>query len=430
MTASASGVSAWRRSGRLGRLAGWSVVSQAASAGSNSVVELGLAVFAGVEVLGAWAVYFGVLQTAIYLLRAAAGEPLLADAKPHDDLSSEPRVGSYLRLVAATGLMLALPVAVLGMALQTAGLLALAAALPVVLLQDALRHVAFWSLRPKVAAVLDLTWLGVTGLGVAVIGLHPTQSVAVAVWAGGAAVSAAVGFVLIRPRASGSIRAWWYSVRSLAAATTTDTVMYLASNQWLWFWVSATSGDAALGAYRVALLAANPAMLMFLATQTLIIPGVTRRGHVPRWGFGAIAALPVAGVALTAALAVGLTQIAAHTEFASGEVSVSTWVAAGLYVASGGVAGPLAAVMRALRRGRRLVMSRAISTLVTIVCALAMVPTWETTGLLLAQTAGLVVFAVGCAASIRSAGHEVEHKASRPSDDEGAEDQPLHSRDR
>ncbi len=407
--------STWRRTGRLRRLAGWSVVSQAASAASNSVVELALALFAGVAVVGQWAVYLAVLQTAIYLMRAAAGEPLLADVRPDENLSSEPRAGAYLTLVTIVGAGAGAVIGVVALVLQQGELLVLAVAVPAVLIQDALRHLAFWSLRPKVAAILDLTWLAVTGAGVALIGQHPTQAVALAVWASGAACSAVVGFVMIHPRARGTIGAWWQGVRRLAAATTLDTVMFLASNQWLWFWVSVTGGAAALGVYRVALIAANPAMLLFLGAQTLIIPGVARRGHVPRWALGILAVLPFAGVAVTAVLALALVTVGAHTELASADVSAGTWAAAGFYVAAGGIAGPVAAMMRGLHLGRTLVASRAAATVTTIVCALLMIPVWETTGLLLAQALGLVVFAVGCVPQLWTR----DHGTPEPSADVG-----------
>lgn len=387
--------SRWRSSRRIGGLAGWSVTSQAASAASNSIVELGIAVFGGVALLGVWAVRFAVAQTALYLVRAAASEPLLADPQPHDDLSDEPRSGAFLTCVGWMALGFAVLLAATGAVTGLDGLTLLAIAVPIVLVQDALRYLAFWSLRPRIAAMMDLAWLVVSGVGLSLLAWHPTLAVAIGVWAGGAAASAVLGLVVLRPRVLGDAWGWWRSVQALAMATTSDTVMYLASNQWLWFWMAATAGDEALGVYRLATLVANPAMLLFLGAQTLIIPVIARRGALPRREAALLGLLPVVGLMSTAVLGLIVIEFQGVFEISSGQLTAGIWAATAAYVLAGGVAGPMAAVLRGHRLGRRLVVSRAASVAVTLGCALAFVPPWETTGLLLAQAIGMMVFAAG-----------------------------------
>lgn len=389
---------------RLGHLAGWSVVSQAASAASNSAVELGLALFGGVTVLGSWALYYAGAQTMLYLVRAAASEPLLAEPSPPGDLAHEPRAGAYLTVVTAVALPLGAAVGVAAAITGSPALAFMALAVPALLVQDGLRYLCFWALRPRTAAAVDLVWLAVSAGGILVIRAHPTESTAVAVWAAGAAASGVVGAALVRPRARTGALAWWQGVRRLALATTTDTAMYLASNQWLWFWMSATAGSAALGAYRVAALVANPVMLLFLASQTLIIPGVARRGHIPRRALAYLAGLPFVGAAATAVLAAAFTVVARHTGVAGDDVALTTWLAAGLFVMAGGLAGPVAALMRGLRHGRQLVVSRAASTALTVASAAVLVPAAEATGLFLSQAGGQAAFAAGCGPALRRSG--------------------------
>ena len=176
---------------RLTGVTSWSSISQAASAGSNVVIELAITVFIGLAGLGQWTVRYAALITVLYLVRAAFSDVLLADDAPTGDLGDDARTSSLLGLVLTIAVVAFTVFAVIAGLTHDLSWLMVGLALPAVLAQDLLRYIGFWSLNPRMSATLDLIWLSVSLLSVIAIASTRSVTVGIAAWGLGAVISMA-----------------------------------------------------------------------------------------------------------------------------------------------------------------------------------------------------------------------------------------------
>ena len=368
----------------------WSGISQAASAGSNIVVELTIALFLGVVGLGEWALRYAVIVTVLYLVRAAIGDVLLADTAPTQE-TPDGRIAPLLGLVLALGGVAALVVALAAAATHDLSWLAVAVVIPGALLQDALRYVGFWSLEPKKSALLDLTWLVVSLLGIAVLSGSRSVTTGVLVWGIGATVGALIGLLSFRvlPGSPRPALTWWWSHRRLAVPTSMDTALYLAGNQGLWFLVAALAGTQVLGTFRLALLIANPSLLAYLAAQTMLVPALSRRVVSPRRILGLAGLCALAGLAILAVTLILVLPLLRSAGIAEGATSAALILATIVYVAVSGPYVIAASVLRARRRGLSFLSMRAASTLVAVAFSAIWVSRYGATGTMSAMACGV-----------------------------------------
>ena len=381
-------------SSRLGGVASWSSISQAASAASNVIIELAITVFIGLGGLGQWTVRYAAVLVVMYLVRAAIGDVLLAD--PADDQENT-RTSSLLGLVLLIGFIALCGFAVVAVATADLSWLIVGLAIPAVLAQDLLRYISFWSLQPRTAALLDMIWLVTSCLSIAAIAYTRSVTVGIAWWGIGALVSAGVGMARTRivPSSPKLGLSWWMTNRTLGIPTFLDTAMYLLGNQGLWFFVAATAGTQTLGILRLALLLANPALLVYLAAQTILVPAITREGvtapHLLR--YTAIAS--TVGLALFGIASVIVLPLLRHV----GAISAPTppallWLTSAYVVASAPYV-ITASLLRAKRHGRGFLVMRSTTTGLTLLIAVLGVSHWGAN----AAMAGLAVGTI-CAAFI------------------------------
>ena len=357
------------------------------------VIELAITVFIGLSGLGQWTVRYAAVLTVMYLVRAAIGDVLLAD--PSDDPRRDARMSSLLGLVLSVGILALCGFALFALVTRDVSWLIVGLVIPAALAQDLLRYISFWSLQPQVAALLDIIWLVISLLSIAVIAMTTSVTVGIACWGIGALMSATVGMyrTKVLPGNPKLGVTWWKKNRALGIPTFLDTSMYLLGNQGLWFFVAAVAGSETLGVLRLALLLANPALLIYLAAQTILVPAITRQGvtapHLLR--YTSIAGL--VGLALFAISALIVLPLLRHV----GAISAPTppgllWLTIAYVVASAPYV-ITASLLRAKRHGRGFLIMRATTTVITLLVAAVGVSRWGAN----AAMAGLAIGTVGAA---------------------------------
>ena len=363
---------------RLLRVTSWSSVSQAASAASNVVIELSIAVFIGLSGLGQWAVRYAALVTVMYLVRAALSDVLLADAAPSSELRDDPRSRSLLGLVLVIGSVAFLVFTAIAVLTKDVSWLIVGLALPAVLAQDLLRYLGFWALQPRLSATLDLIWFFISVLSIVAIASTRSVSVGIAAWGLGALVSALWGLHVtgLRPSWPSTAIAWWKANRSLGVPTLVDTSLYLAGNQGLWFYVAAVAGSQTLGVLRLALLLANPALLVYLAAQTILVPTITRQGATASRLITYVGIAIVAGLGLFLVAALIVLPILRHVGTISGPTSPTLFWLTIAYVVASAPYVITASLLRAKRHGTGFLTMRALTTAITLLVAVVGISAW------------------------------------------------------
>lgn len=377
---------------RFSNLAAWSAASQGASAASNLLVELSVVAFIGVTALGEWSLRYAVLLAGVYLVRAAIGDVLIADRAPDPGLRTDPRVPSLLGLVLCLGMLAAVAGAVVATVTHDVSWLAVGVALAFALVQDFLRYLGFWVLEPWRSTVLDGLWVACSLVGIAVIHLHSSVVVAVVVWGSGAFVGAAVGLVWLRlrPHSPRAAARWWVGSRRMSVPSLLDTGLYLLGNQGLWVLLAAVAGASALGSFRLALLIANPALLVYLAAQTVLVPLLARRGdRSMRTMVRAAVGVTAAGLVVLAVTALVALPLLRAVGIGQGEVAAALMVATVCYVAFSAPYVVLASTLRARWAGRAFLGMRVTTTATAVVVALVLVGPAGATGVMVAMAAGV-----------------------------------------
>lgn len=383
------------RRGRLARisgLAGWSAASQAASAASNLLVELSVVAFVGVTALGEWSLRYAVLLAVVYLVRASVGDVLLADRAPDPELRADPRVPSLFGLVLCIGVLSAAAGAVVAQVTHDVSWLAVGVAILFALVQDFLRYLGFWALQPWRSAILDLLWVVCSLLGAVAVHQHPSVVTAVVVWGSGALVGAVVGllWLRLRPRSPRAAVRWWLASRRMSVPSMLDTGLYLLGNQGLWVLLAAVAGAAALGSFRLALLVANPALLAYLAAQTVLVPLLARRGdRTLRMVLRAVVAVTAVGLVVLAVTALVALPLLRLVGIGQGELSVGLTVATVCYVVFSAPYVVLASALRARWAGRAFLGMRLTTTAAAVAVALLLVGPAGATGVMVAMALGV-----------------------------------------
>lgn len=286
-------------------------IDQAISGGSNVLI----AVIAARQLSAA---HFGIFGIAliVYTALVAISRGLVSDLLLVHPEESEQRPGEALgaACIVATTLAVLLAVIAAGVRFANASLgdalLVLAACLPLLILEDVGRYLAFATQQPKRALVLDAVWLAlmlaaVTALSVA--GVHSLPLLVLG-WAGSGAVA---GLMVVRWKAFSHLTfsfAWLRRTWSLAWRF---LMMYL-SQQFAALGMSSEvgtiAGANALGAVQGAVLLVRPFTTFQLATTTAGIAQTARyakdRARVWRQAIRTSAITTLAAVINTAVILV------------------------------------------------------------------------------------------------------------------------------
>lgn len=321
--------------------AAWGVADQAVS----SLTQLGVAVLAARSLspddFGGFAA-----AVAVYLLALAVGRALCGE------VLTVRHAGTAARAAAPASMGAAVVVgAVLGLACVAAGVsiggpfgesaVVIGAALPLLLLQDAVRYVWAAKGEPIGAFVVDVLWVVLLAIGTAVAGstsdLTPT-TVALAFAASGA-LSAVAGVLWLRqaPRVS-SARRWLRDGSDLGGRFTIELLVSQGAGQLLVAGVGLVAGAADAGAMRGVQVLFGPLTVLLVGVRFAAVPEGARlaaRSGDP--GAAVTRRSAQLSAAFVASAGLALVVLALLPDRVGEAVLGDTWAAAELLVVPWGI---------------------------------------------------------------------------------------------
>jgi len=362
---------------------------QGLSSASNMLLSVAIASSVSASAFGRFAILYSIYLLLLGLARAAVLDPLLITSR--NVLSGAP-----VHLIAVAG------TAVLGVLGIPIGLVLLATpleaswgvfflALPFLLLQDALRYVAFLSKRPGRAVLLDTVWLVVMAVAAALslTGVMTGTASIIASWGLGALVSVLVGLAVFRLKPERlPLRTHMKSVWPVSGPLIGDFGLSSASSQILVFMLPLVAGTALLGSLKAAQVANGPLHIATAAAAVICLPLVADAvdaGNGPRAALriGRLAGATLAVVALSyGALLLLMPDGFGRALF--GESWGTGWLVAAVslqQVAIGAMQGALL-ILRGSRNTRRALHVRLAITPVNVLVPVLLTAVWGRAGLI------------------------------------------------
>jgi O-antigen/teichoic acid export membrane protein len=259
-------------------------VDQAIAGGSNVLIAVIAARLLDAAGFGLFGIVFLLYVIAQGVSRALVCDPLLVHP-----LEAEERKRDVIGTSCVLGLALGVAVLLLGLMLSFldsplgTALVVLGGCLPLLVLQDLGRYLAYAAQRPSAALVLDVTWLVLLAGAVIPLFVTDTRSLGwlIAAWAG---TGAAAGLLLFLQHRAHGVRlgfawlryTWGFSWRYLISYTATQGGALGAASA-----VGAIAGARALGGVQGAILLVRPFMTFQIAVIAASVGHVTRsRGAV------------------------------------------------------------------------------------------------------------------------------------------------------
>jgi N-acetylglucosaminyldiphosphoundecaprenol N-acetyl-beta-D-mannosaminyltransferase len=347
---------------------GWTGIDQLLSSVSNVIISLAVARGAGVSGLGAYTVAFALYLIILGFQRALVTEPLLAIPKraDRDDHSPLGLGAAVIFVLLGAGI-----VAMFGLLLGRSELMALAAVLPFVCLQDAYRHVLFRRRQAHLAAASDAIWVAASVAAWPLVASGGGVEVAVIVWGLGGALGAflAAAATRILPSFGGRALRWWTrEARPLGGALAVTSLTYAIGAQLVLVGLSGVLGEDALGELRAAQILFGPVALATTAISFFALP---RMASARERLSVRIAGLVSIGSAVLVLLCVGALFIAAPLLFpilyGSGfDAQPALLVPLALQMAVGALAmGPIL-LLKARMTGGPLATTRIVATVIGV----------------------------------------------------------------
>jgi len=263
----------------VSRRAAWTFTSQGLSSASNFLLTFLVLAAAPARELAAFSVCLTSYLLVAQLARYAVGIPLLVSGE-----EGEPGHRAAAGVAVAAGLAVA-PALVAAASVWPPGagmLVILAAAMPALLLQEALRHAAIGRGRPDLAARGDGLWLALQAVGAVALlagADAPAAAELVAVWAGAGALSAVclAGWLRARPALGVEPgRAWLRENVVVCRRAAGEFAVNSGSYYVLCYVLSGLAGAAQLGYLRAAQTLFGPASVVLLGGASLGVPESVR----------------------------------------------------------------------------------------------------------------------------------------------------------
>jgi O-antigen/teichoic acid export membrane protein len=265
------------------------VLDQIASSASNFLLVAIVANVSSAEQFGQFSLGYVLLVFFLGLQRALIGEVLLVRfAATGADL------GGFR---SATGLATLLGVAALAVLAGGAFFaresspeiwLALAATMPVLLLQDALRYVLICQKLSGYAFLMDAVWTILSTAAMLLLALARADGTwVVAAWGAGALLSAVLGIAITKayPRPVRGV-AWFLTNRDLSVRFSAEFASLNASTALVWFALAGPLGAVGIAALRGASLLFSPLNTAFNSVRIAMIPELVRARNTPRYRRG------------------------------------------------------------------------------------------------------------------------------------------------
>jgi O-antigen/teichoic acid export membrane protein len=345
------------------------MADQGASSLSNIVVGILAARALSAEAFGAFGVAWLAYYVAIGACRALVGEPLLSRYSHEPGERRAQRLSLLLGATVTVAVVAAVAAATASVLLDgasSAALLAFAAVVPVVLLQDAWRYVYVID-RAGMALAIDAAWLATVCI---VLSLAPPgASAAWFVLAWGLSAAPAVLLAAAVDRQSLTWRwrplSWLADERDTASRFFGEYVSAQAGQQATLAAVGGIAGLAALGAVRSAQILYGPLNTLHMGVYLAVVPDGVRTRSDPR----RLRRLAVRATALVVAAAIAWTLVALAVPDSLGRwLFGATWaegqdlvVPMGLAMIAGSAATGGFAGVRSLGDGRASLRARLTS---------------------------------------------------------------------
>jgi O-antigen/teichoic acid export membrane protein len=253
-------------------------VDQAIAGGSNVLIAVLAARLLDAAEFGLFGLVFLLYVMAQGVSRALVCDPLLVHP-----VEAEGRKPEVIGTSCTLGVALGLAVVLIGLAMLPVdsdlglALVVMGAFLPLLVLQDLGRYLAFATQRPTSALVLDVTWLVLVAGAVVPLFVTDTESLAwfIAAWAGSGAVAGLLLFAQHRTRPRFGFTwlryTWGFSWRYLISYVATQGGALAAASS-----VGAIAGARALGGLQGAILLVRPFMTFQIAVNAAATGHVTR----------------------------------------------------------------------------------------------------------------------------------------------------------
>lgn len=267
----------------VAKRAGWNLVDQVISSGTNAVLSFLVARSVDEQNFGGFAVAFTVFTLGIGISRALASSPLgikFSDAgKDEFRRASAAAVGTAFAIGVVSGVGCVIAGLLIGQAAGHA-LLALGVVFPALLVQDAWRYVFFAEGRPAAAAANDAVW-AVLQLG-AVIALVAVGMSAVGplvlVWGGSALAAAALGIRQARvlPRPDRALT-WARTHRRTTGFMVAEFATVQGAQQGALLLIAGIASLEAIGSLRGVQVLLGPTTILAVAAISFAVPEFARR---------------------------------------------------------------------------------------------------------------------------------------------------------
>ena len=351
----------------------WTFGTQGLSSGSNFVLT---AVVLAVAPPRGFAVFSICLTSYLLLLQFAryviAVPVLVAEARSQSAGQDADRAArnAMTGFAALAGLVAGPPLLLVALLWREAApqFLLLAAAMPFLLVQDSLRHVAIGSGRPKLAAAADGAWVGlqVVGFSVAIVVGVGSAAALLGIWAGAGALSAMLLGVLLHARpVLGQSTRWLRDNIEVCRRLAVEFVVNSGSYYALSYGLAVFAGAEQLGYLRAAQTLFGPASVVLMSGATLGVPEsvrIRKRGSgLVRFAFLLSGSLTVLALGCGAAVYVLLPAVGPHL-FPSWRAvrEVMPWLTL-FGAAIGAGAGPISS-LRALSASRWVLTARTLTS--------------------------------------------------------------------
>jgi O-antigen/teichoic acid export membrane protein len=270
-------------SGNVRSRAFWIAADQVLSSLSNVSLSLLLAISVSPLDYGGFALTFSIYAIVLYAVQALGGQVLLVHygtAPLRDQRRKAAQAASIAGTIGVVvGILMGIAGLMLGSPLQSM-FLVMAAALPFLLIQDVWRSAFFARGLPKSAFCNDLAWIGMQGLGIALlVWLGVTQGfLYVAAWSLGGAFAAVLGF---RQNHHGPVKAsiirWVHVHRDVTLPSLGHSLAGLGFTQVAVVLVAWTASVQDVGALRGAQTVLGPLALFGMAVTGFAISEVGRQ---------------------------------------------------------------------------------------------------------------------------------------------------------
>jgi len=231
---------------------------------------------------GAFGVAFAVYLVALTVARGFATQPLairFGGREPSEFQRGAAEATGVALAMAAGGSAVCLAVAALVGGVQSLALVALALALPGLLVQDAWRFILFTTRRGRVAVINDLIAMAVMATLIALVAAFDAVSVFTMVlcWGGGGTAAALVGMLQtrVRPKPGRTIR-WCREHWDITPRFLGSELLQSGGAQVFVFALGALVGLAAVGSVRGAQLLLGPVYILSVGVHLSMVPELAR----------------------------------------------------------------------------------------------------------------------------------------------------------